>query len=302
MRVDLGFVGLGQIGSVMAERLLHADIRLHVFDPRAAAMAALVHAGALPAASPRAVADAATIIFASLPDRQVSLDVALGRDGIAGGSAVRQYVEMSTIGCATMAAIDAGLQAHGVGVVDAPVTGGVPGVRAGRLSIMVAGRGVDLDAVRPWLGRIGGRVTTLGPEPGKAQTMKLVCNLVVAANVIVACEGLAIGAKAGLDPGQMLELISSGAARSAASSDILPRAVLERRFDFGARTSIIDKDVRLGLAEAGTLGVPTPVIAAAAELWKAAGSETALADADFTAILTLVERLTGTRVGSTVDA
>jgi len=248
------------------------------------------------------VADAATIIFASLPDRQVSLDVALGRDGIAGGSAVRQYVEMSTIGRATMAAIDAGLQAHGVGVVDAPVTGGVPGVRAGRLSIMVAGRGVDLDAVRPWLGRIGGRVTTLGREPGKAQTMKLVCNLVVAANVIVACEGLAIGAKAGLDPGQMLELISSGTARSAASSDILPRAVLERRFDFGARTSIIDKDVRLGLAEAGTLGVPTPVIAAAAELWKAAGSETALADADFTAILTLVERLTGTRVGSTVDA
>ena len=127
--------------------------------------------------------------------------------------------------------------------------------------------------------------------------MKLVCNLVVAANMIVACEGLSMGAKAGIDPARMLELLNSGTARSAATSDILTAGVLERRFAFGARTSIIDKDVRLGLREAQALGAPAPVIAAAARVWKLAGSQPELAHDDFTAILKLVEAAAGTQVG-----
>ena len=295
--IDLGFLGLGQIGSVMAERLLVPGVRLHVFDPRPEAMTPLVNAGAIAARSPRAVADAATVVFASLPTRAVSERVALKRGGVLGGKSIRQYVEMSTIGRDSMAAIAAGLRARGIGCVDAPVTGGVPGAKRGTLSIMVSGAPADLDTVRPWLARIGGRITPLGADPGQAQTMKLVCNLVVAANMIVACEGLSMGAKAGIDPARMLELLNSGTARSAATSDILTAGVLERRFAFGARTSIIDKDVRLGLREAQALGAPAPVIAAAARFWKQAGSQPELAHDDFTAILKLVEAAAGTQVG-----
>ncbi|MGE4243630.1 NAD(P)-dependent oxidoreductase [Ramlibacter sp.] len=294
-QLDLGFVGLGQIGGVMAARLIGAGVRLHVYDPRAEAAQALVDAGAIAAASPKAVADAATIVFASLPNNEVSEQVAAE---VAAGARLRHYVEMSTIGRQCMETIASTLGARRIGSVDAPVTGGVPGALRGTLSIMVSGAPADRDAVMPWLGKIGGKLTVLGDEPGQAQVMKLVCNLVVAANMVAASEGLAMGAKAGLDPEKMLALLNSGTARSAATSDILPDAVLTRTFAFGARTSIIDKDVRLGLSQAEHLGVPSPVIAAAADIWQAAGARDDLRDDDFTAIIRLVEQAAGTHIGN----
>lgn len=299
--INVGFLGLGQIGSVMAARLIGPGVTLHVFDPRVQAADELVAAGAAAHHTPREVADNASIIFASLPSREVSLQVATGDDGVLHGKALRHYVEMSTIGRDTMRIIAAALSTRGIGCVDAPVTGGVPGARRGTLSIMVSGPLASLDAVRPLLARIGGKLTELGEQPGQAQTMKLVCNLVVAGNMIVACEGLAMGAKAGLDPQKMLDLLNSGTARSATTSDILTDAVLNRRFAFGARVSIIDKDVRIGLDEAKNLGVPTPVISTAAALWNDAVLRHGIGDEDFTAILLPIERAAGTRVGGTDD-
>ena len=109
----------------------------------------------------------------------------------------------------------------------------------------------------------------------------------------------AMGAKAGLDPQKMLDLLNSGTARSAATSDILTDAVLNRRFAFGARVSIIDKDVRIGLDEAKNLGVPTPVISTAAALWNDAVSRHGIGDEDFTAILLPIERAAGGYSGAT---
>src|SRR6516164_7027696 len=95
---DVGFLGLGQMGGPMAERLLGQSFRLHVYDPSPTALAPFTAGAAIVHDSPRAVADAATLVFACLPSRGVSLSVGLGPDGVAHGSAIRLYAEMSTIG------------------------------------------------------------------------------------------------------------------------------------------------------------------------------------------------------------
>ena len=107
----------------------------------------------------------------------------------------------------------------------------------------------------PWLRRIGREVFVLGDTPGQAQVMKLVNNLMFASNLVAACEGLAMGAKAGLDPDAMLAMVNAGTGRSVATERVLEE-VVSGRFAFGAALSVLDKDVTLGLAEAATLGVP----------------------------------------------
>ncbi|MFC7689476.1 NAD(P)-dependent oxidoreductase [Paeniroseomonas aquatica] len=135
----IGFIGLGQMGAPMAERLLAEDVTLHVHDPRPEAMAPFVARGAIACASPRAVADAAAVIFACLPNGKVSQAVASGAEGIIGGGAVRLYAEMSTIGKSTVAGIAATLAERGIAMVDAPISGGPAGARNGTLAMLAAG-------------------------------------------------------------------------------------------------------------------------------------------------------------------
>src|SRR4051794_8727762 len=111
---NIGFLGLGQMGAPMAMRLIAEDVRLHVYDPQPEAMAPFVAQGAVACASPAAVADAAEIVFACLPNGKVSEAVATGPGGVIEGRAVRVYAEMSTIGKRTVAGIAATLGAHGV--------------------------------------------------------------------------------------------------------------------------------------------------------------------------------------------
>lgn len=118
---SIGFLGLGHMGASMAERLLAPDIRLYVYDTRQEAMVSFVKRGATACASPALVANSAEIIFASLPNPHVSEAVA---SEIAGGSAVRVYAEMSTIGQESIERIAVLLAARGVACVDSPVSGG----------------------------------------------------------------------------------------------------------------------------------------------------------------------------------
>ena len=289
---DLGFLGLGQMGGAMAGRLLGNGVRLHVFDPSPTAAAHFIERGAVGHSSPRSVADAASIVFACLPSRKVSDEVALGESGVAKGSAIKIYVEMSTIGRTCIQSIAQALASRGIHTVDAPISGGPPRAREGMLAMMVAGNAADVSAVSPWLRHIGKEVYVLGDTPGQAQIMKLVNNLVMAANMVVASEGLVLGAKAGLDPSQMMNVLNAGTGRSAASADILARAALTGAFDFGARLAIVDKDVALGLDEAEALGVPVAAIAQAGKAWRDAATGGRSED-DFSSIIKLIEERGG---------
>jgi 3-hydroxyisobutyrate dehydrogenase len=293
---DIGFLGLGQMGAPMAERLLAEDVRLHVFDPRPEAMAPFVSRGAIACTSAAAVADAAGIVFACLPNGKVSETVATGPGGVIEGGTVRVYAEMSTIGKVVVTGLATALRARGITLVDAPISGGPAGARAGTLAMLASGPPAAVAALQPWLARIGRRVFVLGEEPGQAQVMKLVNNLLFAANMVTALEGLSMGAKAGIDPDMMLEMVNAGTGRSMVTEQVVAE-VLSRRFSFGAAISVVDKDVTLGLAEAAALDVPMWGLEQAARVWRFAASQGAGGE-DITALARIMERWAGAELRS----
>ncbi|KVK90934.1 NAD(P)-dependent oxidoreductase [Burkholderia cepacia] len=290
----IGFLGLGQMGGPTAERLLGQSFRLHVYDPSPAALEPFIEGGAVIHDSPRAVADAANIVFACLPNRDVSLAVGLGPDGVVHGTAIRVYAEMSTIGQDMIERIGAGLAEKGIDIVDAPISGGAPAARAGTLAMLAAGAPAAVEQVMPLLSLIGKDVFVMGERAGMAQIMKIVNNIIMATNLVVCSEGLAMGAKAGLDADMMMRLLDAGTAQSFAGSKMLSRAV-SGRFDYGAALAIIEKDMSLGLDEARLLNIATPTIDRARDVWHAA-YEAGRGSQDFTSILTFVAEQGGTRV------
>ena len=295
----IGFLGLGQMGAPMAERLLGPDVELHVCDPRPEAVAPFVAHGAVACGSPREVADAVSIVLACLPSGEVSEAAALGPEGVVHGHAIRVYGEMSTIGRPAVERIAAGLAARGIATVDTPITGGPPGARAGTLALMVAGAADAVATLRPFLERIGKRLFVLGERPGQGQVMKLVNNLLIAANMVSAFEALAMGAKAGLDPDAMVDVVNAGTGRSFVTSDMMP-AVLSRRFGFGAAIAVVDKDVHLGLEEARALGVPMWGVEQAARVWRFAATQ-GMAKDDISELARLMERWAGAEIRGRED-
>jgi 3-hydroxyisobutyrate dehydrogenase len=291
---DLGFIGLGHMGAPMAERLLAPAVRLHVHDQSPAKMAVLVDKGAVAHQTPASVADAASIVFACLPSQSVSRSVAAS---VAGGGAIRIYAEMSTIGRQTMCEIAETLGLRGIAVVDAPISGGPPGARAGTLAMMASGVPEAVEQVRPFLARIGRTVFVIGDKPGMAQVMKLVNNVISATNMVTAFEALVMGAKAGLDADMMVDVVNASTGRSLVTEYIVPKAVLTGTFDFGASTAIMSKDAELGVAEAHALGVPAWTIEQAARLWRMGVLQGAGQD-DFTTLIKLLEGWSGTEVRS----
>lgn len=295
---EVGFLGLGQMGGAMAERLLRSGVRLHAHDPSAAAMDRLVPLGAVPHHSAAAVADAADLVLACLPNAGVSEAVLAGPDGVLAGTRVATYVEVSTVGSAAAERIAATLAARDIGFLDAPISGGPPGARAGTLAVMTAGPGPVLARARPVLDRLGRTVVHVGERPGLGQMMKLVNNLVVAANMATLFEALVLGAKAGLDPDQMAAVVNASTGRSMVSEEMLPASVLSGRFDFGATVSVMEKDVSLGVAEAVRLDVPMWTLEQSARLWRFARTQ-GMAGDDITALIRLMEGWAGISVRGT---
>lgn len=284
----LGFIGLGQMGAPMAERLLGPGVELHVFDASPAALYPFTKAGAIAHTSPKSVADSATIVFASLPNQSVSKNVAFGVDGVASGTAVKIYVEMSTIGTECIRMIVNELAKAEIIAVDAPISGGPPAAKVGELAMMVSGEPSAVASISPWLARIGHKVYDLGDQPGQAQTMKLINNLLMATNLVAAAEGVIMGKKAGLKPLQIAEVVQAGTGQSRSLNKILAPDALSGIFAFGAHLSIVAKDTALGTAEAENLSVSMPVIKAADERWKAAMAAGMSSD-DFTKIFAFIE-------------
>lgn len=292
--MDIGFLGLGQMGAAIAERLQEAGHQLHVHDPNAAAMAPFVARGAVAHPSPAAVADAAPLVFACLPNGAVSQAVARQ---VAEGSAVRTYVEMSTIGSKALEQVRQVVAARGIALADCPISGGPKGARAGTLTMLCAGPPEVRALVRPLLEQVGRTIFEMGDRPGQAQLMKLVNNLVNAANQATAYEALVLGAKGGLDPDQMVAMLNVSTGQNSATLTKVPRAILPGSFDYGASLDTMVKDVALGLEEAEALGVPMPVHQQVTTLWRLA-QQLGLGGQDFTRLITLLEGWAGVEVRS----
>ena len=153
--MEIGFIGLGNMGFPMARRLIEAKHRLFVFDSRKEVMDRLVALGAKAASSPKDVADRAETVMASLPSLQASLDVATGKDGVIEGKRVKRFVDLSTVGSEMAVKIHDILAKRDLVQIDCPVSGGVGGAEKGTLAVMVSGPRADFETVKPALGIIG---------------------------------------------------------------------------------------------------------------------------------------------------
>jgi len=207
---------------------------------------------------------------------------------------VRIMVDLSTTGPAVAKVVAEGLKARRITAVDAPVSGGPSGAEKGTLAVMLACPRELADELRPLLDVLG-RVFFIGESAGMGQTMKLVNNLLSAAALAITSEAMVLGAKAGLDPTTMIDVINAGSGRNSATQDKFPRCVLPRRFDFGFATELLYKDVRLCLAEGETLGIPMIVGSAVRQLISIAKA-TQGPNSDITEIVRSIEQWAGVEV------
>ncbi len=297
MNERIGFAGLGHMGGPMARRLLDAGHALAVCDVNPAALAPFAgRAEVTVCASPREVAEASAVVFASLPTPAVLEEVVAGAEGVAAASGFRGcLIDLSTTGVQTSRRVAAALAARGAGFLDAPVSGGIRGAEEGTLAVMVAGEAALYEAHRDLLGLIGKNVFYLGAEPGMGQAMKLVNNILSSMALAASCEALAVAAKAGIDPALAIDVLNAGSGRNSATLGQIPRQVLSGRFAGGFLTKLMLKDVKLFEELAESLGVPTIVCEANVNAWRHAVAE-GYGDADFTNIAKMVEARGGVQL------
>ena len=294
--MEIGFIGLGNMGGPMARRLIEAGHKLVVYDTRNDAVAPLVALGAQVASSPQDVADRVETVMASLPSLQISEKVALGDGGVIHGKRIKRLVDLSTTGSAVAAKICAALAKKNIVQIDCPVSGGVGGANKGTLAVMVSGPHDHIDAVKDALA-VFGTVFVIGHKPGMAQTMKLANNFLSASAMAATAEAVAMGVKAGLDAAVMIDVINAGSGRSRASDQKFPQSILPRTFNYGFGTALMLKDVRLCNDEAKALGAPHDVMSAVLDQWEATNREYG-GDSDFTAIVKLIEKRAGVTIGA----
>lgn len=293
--MDIGFIGLGNMGQPMARRLIAAGHKLIVYDTRNDAVAPLVALGAQLASSPADVADRVETVMASLPSLQISEKVALGEGGVIQGKRIKRFIDLSTTGATVAAKIAAVLAKKNIVQIDCPVSGGVGGATKGTLAVMVSGPKAEIDLVKDVLA-VFGKVFVIGEKPGMAQTMKLANNFLSATAMAATSEAVAMGVKAGLDPAVMIDVINAGSGRTTASDGKFPQAILPRTFNYGFATALMLKDVRLCVEQAKSLDVPNSVMSAVLDQWETTNKEFG-GDSDFTAIVKMIEQRAGVIVG-----
>ena len=237
----VGFIGLGNMGSVLASNLVQAGHPVVAHD---IAGPGRVPAGARYAPTVAEVARQAAVVVLSLPDGTASEQVAR-QIAAAPGRQATHVVDTSTIGTGTAQAIGALLAEHGVSYVDAPVSGGVSGARARTLAVMYAGPDDACAHVLPVLAGLSDRRHRVGSRAGLAQAMKLANNFLAATALAATSEAIAFGLSAGLDMGTMLEVLNASSGRNSATDDKFPNQVLTGRYAAGFSNSLMAKDVRL---------------------------------------------------------
>ena len=294
--MEIGFIGLGNMGQPMARRLIEAGHKLVIYDTRNDAVAPLLALGARLASSPADVADRVETVMASLPDPPVVTKVATGAGGVIEGKKVRRFIDLSTTGARVAREVAAALAKKNIVQIDSPVSGGVAGAQKGTLAVMVSGPAADIEIVKDAL-TVFGKVFVVGDKPGMGQTMKLANNFLSATAMAATSEAIVMGVKAGLDPAIMVEVINAGTGRNTATTDKFPNRIIPRLFNAGFATALMTKDVRLCHEEAKALGVPNEVMSAVFRVWEQAYSEIG-GDEDFTTVIQPIEKRAGVTVGA----
>jgi len=287
----LGFIGLGTMGQPMALNLRRAGHPLTVFARDIARAEPLVRAGAHAAMTPRGVAEAAAIVFVNVADDAALDAVLFGTEGAAEGLAEDAVVvDMGTTSPAATRDCAARLARRGAHLLDAPVSGGEAGAKAGTLSIMAGGAEAVFRRVLPVFQVLGDNIVHVGGS-GAGQVAKACNQIAVSATLLGVAEALEFAARQGVDPARVRQALLGGSAYSRIL-EIHGQRMLDRNFVPGFKARLHQKDLAIVLDEARRLGLALPGAALAAQMMNAlvgAGG----GEGDSSALIEVVERLNG---------
>ena len=291
MTEPVGFIGLGIMGRPMALNLIKAGYDLVVHARRPESMLPLAEAGARMAESPAAVARDASIVFTMVSDTPDVEEVILGPEGVIQG--VRPdavVVDMSTIAPSSTRMIAERLRAVGAAMLDAPVSGGEAGAKAGTLSIMVGGELAAFARVQPLFEAMGGNVVHVGPN-GAGQVCKSCNQIVVGATIAGVAEAILLAQASGVDPLKVREALLGGFAGSRIL-EVHGLRMIEGDYTPGFKSRLHRKDMQIVLASAQELGISLAAAAMVAECLDLL-VERGLGEEDSAAIFEVIRRAVG---------
>ena len=255
--MDIGFVGLGPMGSAMAQRLLDAGHGLHVWNRSPERAEPMVAAGAVLAGSPAEVARRAAIVVSSVADDRALEAVTLGEQGILAG--LRPDGVHASASTVSIALADRLADAHGPGrFIAAPVLGRPPAARAGELFVIAAGQADAIERARPVLDAIGKRVFVVGDRPAQASVLKLACNFLIFSTIEQLGEVFALTGKLGVDRHAVFEMLTSSFFTAPVHKNY-GKLIVDGAFDPpGAKVTLGAKDIGLLLQAGDDLSTPLP--------------------------------------------
>lgn len=279
----VGFLGLGIMGSPMAQNLIKAGCDVTVWNRTKSKCEPLISLGAKYKPSPEEVAASCDVTFAMLADPESAVDVACGKQGAASGmSPGKGYVDVSTVDGPTSKLISEHIKSTGALFLEAPVSGSKKPAEDGKLIFLTAGDKSLYETAAPLLDIMGKSRFYLG-EVGNGAAMKLVVNMIMGSMMASFSEGLLLSEKVGLDPSVLVEVISQGAI-SAPMYSMKGPSMVKSLYPTAFPLKHQQKDLRLALGLAESVAQPTPIAAATNELYKIAKSQ-GLSDDDFSAVI-----------------
>jgi 3-hydroxyisobutyrate dehydrogenase-like beta-hydroxyacid dehydrogenase len=288
---NLGYVGLGVMGGKMAARLLAKGHLVTGYNRTRSKAQWLVDQGMKLAESPRAVCEAADVIFVMVTDSKSLEAVAEGRDGfLAGLGPGKVVVDMSTVSPAVSRAVAAQVREKGADMVDAPVSGSVVTLEQGKLSVMVGGNRATFDRVKPLLEDIGPKVTYVGGN-GLALSMKIAINLSLAVQMLAFSEGVLLAEKSGIARETAVDVLTHSVIGSPMIQYRGP-FVLGMPEEVWFSVNMMRKDMVLALEMGRQLDVPLPTTAVTNEMLTAARGM-GFAELDFAVVFDALARMSG---------
>ncbi len=290
LKPSIGFIGMGHMGSHMAQRLLDAGYQLTVYDRTEEKAQEVGQRGAQVAQTPKDLAANCQVVMACVTNDEAQQDVVFGPEGaLAGVHGDSMIIDLSTVSPGASRRLYQAAKEQGVPMIDAAVSGSLPQVDQGSLVIFVGGEQKTYQECKPLLDVLGTSSFYMGPS-GMGTTMKLVVNTLLGLGMQALAEAIALGEKAGLEKGLLLDVMGQTTVLTPGQKSKLEN-VKREEYPTNFALSLMHKDFRLVLSQAYDLSVSMPATAAAQQMYTAAMAKGR--DADFSLMIQFMEELAG---------
>ena len=291
MAETIGFIGLGIMGKPMARHLANAgyDVVIHTLNRQTIDTLTTESNKFIAASTPKEVAQKAKVVITMLPDSPEVREVALGDNGLIEAMGEGSlHIDMSTIAPSVAIEVSTALAGVGAHAIDAPVSGGEAGAINAALSIMVGGAAEDVERAMPLFEKMGKTIVHVGSS-GAGQTVKACNQVMVAINYAAMSEALVLGAKSGVDPAKIVQVLGGGLANSRVL-ELKGQNAITGQFAPGFRVDLHRKDLNIAMNAGKATGTPLPVTALVQQFFDAL-TVAGRGDLDHSSLITIYEDL-----------